>query len=124
VDSRSRLLVPVQGETDLFDIVVAAQDGSAITNLGPFSDEDAVAIWRALGETSGLPLVIVAHDGTMHRTFAKLGRLQLGPVRMRRRVRGASGRRPRFLARRKSANLPRRPLVYRERELASRQDGR
>jgi hypothetical protein len=120
------LLVPMkqEGEEEIFTIVVAGEDGTAITTLGPFTDEDAVAIWRSLGDTSGLPLVIVAHDGQLHRAFAKLGRLQLGQVRLRRRTGGLSGRRPRFLARRKSGVLPRRPLVYRECELAARQDGR
>lgn len=120
------LLVPLHhdGEAETFSIVIAAEDGAEIATLGPFTDEDAVAIWRSIGDSSGLPLVIVAHDGQLHRAFAKLGRLQLGTIRLRRRVGGLSGRRPRFLARRKSGSLPRRPLVYRECELAARQDGR
>jgi hypothetical protein len=120
------LLVPQHqsGAAEIFSIVIAAADGTEITALGPFTDEEAVAIWRGIGDSSGLPLAIVGHDGALHRAYAKLGRLQLGAVTLRRRLSGLSGRRPRFLARRKAGSLPRRPLVYRECELAARGDGR
>lgn len=120
------LLVPLRqsGAAEIFSIVIAADDGTHIAALGPFTDEDAVAVWRGIGDSSGLPLAILGHDGQLHRTYAKLGRLQLGAVSLRRRLGGLSGRRPRFLARRKAGSLPRRPLVYRECELAARGDGR
>lgn len=109
------------GET--FRIVVVAQDGREMMVLGPFGDEDAIAIWRSIGAASGLPLVIVGRDGRLHMAYDQIGPVLLGPVRMRRRFSPLSLRRPRFLIRRKSARLPRRPLVYREPELAG-QDGR
>lgn len=108
---------------EIFRIVVVAQDGREIMVLGPFGDEDAIAIWRSIGAASGLPLVIVGRDGRLHIAYDQIGPVLLGPVRMRRRFSPLSLRRPRFLIRRKSARLPRRPLVYREPELAG-QDGR
>jgi hypothetical protein len=61
---------------------------------------------------------MVGLDGDVSQPFQQIGRLQLGPVRIRRGKAVLSGRRPRFLVRRKTARLPRRPLVYREREIA------
>jgi len=108
---------------ETFCVVLASGDGIEIATLGPFSDEDAVAIWRSLGATSGLRLVLADEYGVVH-VAAQIGRLQLGHIHLRRRVASVGRRRPRFLTRRKSTSLPRRPLVYREPELAARPDGR
>jgi hypothetical protein len=104
-------------ETEAFWITVVDGRGKALLDLGPFEDEDAVAIWRSLAASSGLPLVMADTDGALHLPFRQIGRLHLGPIRMRRRFAVLSGRRPRFLVKRKTARLPRRPLVYREREI-------
>lgn len=107
-----------------FRIQLVADDGTPIHELGPFTDEDAIAIWRSLAGSTGLPLVIAGRDGRLHMAYDQIGPVQLGQSHVRRRFAPLSGRRPRFLIRRKSARLPRRPLVYREPELAARQDGR
>jgi hypothetical protein len=110
--------VDTESEVDTFSIAVVDRAGKALLNLGPFGDEDAVAIWRSLSASSGLPMLMVGLDGHVSQPFQQIGRLQLGPVRIRRGKAVLSGRRPRFLVRRKTARLPRRPLVYREREIA------
>ena len=106
-------------ETETYCVAVADQQGNALLELGPFPGEDAVAIWRSLEASSGLPLLIQGHDGTLHRTAEQIGSIQLGPVRILRGRGLLTGRRPRFLVRRKTGRLPRRPLVYREREMAA-----
>jgi hypothetical protein len=65
-----------------------------------------------------LPLTIQGRDGELHQPVEQIGLVQVGPVRIRRGKAVLAGRRPRFLVRRKPARLPRRPLVYREREIA------
>jgi hypothetical protein len=112
------VLRAVDTESDTFAIAVVDRAGRTLLNLGPFGDEDAVAIWRSLSASSGLPMLMVGLDGHVSQPFQQIGRLQLGPVRIRRGKAVLSGRRPRFLVRRKTARLPRRPLVYREREIA------
>lgn len=112
------VLRAVDAEGDTFSIAVVDRAGKTLLKFGPFGDEDAVAIWRSLSASSGLPLLMVGLDGHVSQPFQQIGRLQLGPVRIRRGKAVLSGRRPRFLVRRKTARLPRRPLVYREREIA------
>lgn len=112
------VLRAADAESDTFLITVVDRAGKTLLNLGPFGDEDAVAIWRSLSASSGLPLLMVGLDGHVSQPFQQIGPLQLGPVRIRRGKAVLSGRRPRFLVRRKTARLPRRPLVYREREIA------
>jgi hypothetical protein len=110
-----------EGANEIFRIMLATEDGREILDLGPFGDDDAIAIWRSLGASTGLPMVIVGRDGRLYRPYDQIGRLMLGPARQRRRFAPLSRRRPRFLIRRKSARMPRRPLVYREPELAGRE---
>jgi hypothetical protein len=107
-----------ESDGDSFRIAVADREGRVLLDLGTFDDEDAVAIWRSLAASSGLPLMMVGLDGQVHQPVPQIGRIQLGAVRIRRGKGVLSGRRPRFLVRRKTARLPRRPLVYREREIA------
>jgi hypothetical protein len=112
------ILRAVDPEADSFRIAVADREGRTLIDLGPFGDEDAVAIWRSLAASSGLPLVMVGLDGQVHQPVQQIGRIQLGAIRIRRAMALLAGRRPRFLVRRKTARLPRRPLVYSEREIA------
>lgn len=100
-----------------FELVLTDDSGAPLLGLGHHSDEDVVAVWRALGGSSGLPLVIEDPDGVLHQPYPQIGRLQVGECRMRRRHAVLSGRRPRFLTRRKTGRLPVRPAIYREREI-------
>jgi hypothetical protein len=103
------------------DIAVVDKQGNALLRLGPFAEEDVIAVWRALGASSGLPLMIQHEDGRLEQPYAQVGRVHLGPIRIRRRHGLLNGRRPRFLVRRKTTRFPQRPLVHREREMFARE---
>jgi Family of unknown function (DUF6101) len=65
--------------------------------------------------------MIVREDGVRVPVTEQIGRLILGRVRIRRRHAGLGGRRPRFLARRKTGRLPARPQIHRgENEIIAR----
>ena len=104
---------------DAFELVLTDGDGGRLLGLGRYSDEDVVAVWRALGASSGLPLLIEHPDGVLHWPYPQVGRLQLGDCRMRRRHGLLNGRRPRFLTRRKTGRLPVRPAIHREHEIVA-----
>lgn len=87
-----------------------------LLTLGPYPDEEAVAVWRRVGLAAGLTLAIEGPDSAVAVPYPQLGRVRLGATRQRRRH-GLSGRRPRFLARRKTGRFPPRPQVHREREM-------
>jgi hypothetical protein len=109
------------GRDDMLEIAVMDEEGSALLRLGPFAEEDVIAVWRALGATSGLPLVIQHESGRLETPYPQVGRVHLGPIRIRRRHGLLNGRRPRFLVRRKTTRLPQRPLVHREPEMFARE---
>ena len=102
-----------------FAINVLDRIDAPILSLGPFDEDEVVAIWRSLSARSGLPLAVSQSSGQIEWPFPQLGRLRIGAVQRRRRTPSLSGRRPRFLVRRKSARLSVRPLVYRECEMAA-----
>ena len=104
---------------DVFRVVILDASGSALIELGPYAEDEIVAIWRSLSASSGLPLVIEGADGAWDQAYGQIGRLVVGPRIERRRLAVLSGRRPRFLVRRKPARLPRRPVIYREKEIAT-----
>jgi uncharacterized protein DUF6101 len=114
------LRLRASGREDTCAIAVVGEDASLL-QLGPFPDTDVVAIWRGLGAASGLPLMIEHADGRLRPLYPQVGPLLVGPIRIRRRHGLLSGRRPRFLVRRKTGRLPQRPLVYREREMFARE---
>lgn len=114
-------LDPVRPDGTEFDILVLDPEGRALLRLGPFPEEDIVAIWRSLGATSGLPLMVLSGDGVLRQPYPQVGRVQLGAIRIRRRHGLLNDRRPRFLVRRKTGRLPVRPRVHREREIAGRE---
>lgn len=118
----SGIALKLDPESDGFRLVVLSQDNRPLLSLGTYPDEDVVAEWRSLGASSGLPLKIQLANGSVMTPYPQVGRLQLGPVRIRRRHGLLSGRRPRFLTRRKTGRFGLRPLVYREAELAGGQD--
>jgi hypothetical protein len=106
-------------DTD-FELVLVHADADRSLSIGVFDADDIVAVWRAFGLASGLPLILERDDGTLERPYPQVGRLQLGPIRIRRRYALLAGRRPRFLARRKTTRLPDRPTVWRGREISAR----
>jgi len=113
------LALKVDPNTDGFLIEVVDRDSVMRVRLGPFDQDDIVAVWRALGASSGLPLMVERPDGGLDAPFAQVGPLPLGAVRIRRRHGLLSGRRPRFLVRRRTGRLPPRPRVFRGHELFS-----
>lgn len=113
------LALKIDPNTDGFLIEVVDRDSAMLVRLGPFDQDDIVAVWRALGASSGLPLMVERPDGGLDAPFARVGPLPLGAVRIRRRHALLNGRRPRFLVRRKTSRLPPRPRVFRGSELFS-----
>jgi hypothetical protein len=93
-----------------FELALTAGDGRSITVAVADSD-DAVALWRDCGRTSGLSLLLETDDGVISEPYPQVGRLALGPIRIRRRYSVLNGRRPRFLTRRKTGKLGDRPVV-------------
>ncbi|MDB5592606.1 hypothetical protein [Enterovirga sp.] len=103
-----------------FRIVVIGDAGETVVELGPYGEEEVIAVWRSLAATSGLPLLVERALGGYEAAYPQMGRLVIGaPLERRCRLAVLSGRRPRFLARRKPARLPRRPVVFREKEMVS-----
>ena len=92
--------------------------GEGIMTFGPFPEEEVIAIWRSIVASAGLTPMIRAWDGYTEPLASQLGKLRLGRSQDRKRLIVLTGRRPRFLVRRKSGRLPARPLVFREREIA------
>lgn len=100
-----------------FEIAAIAEDGVIAAVLGRFHEDEIVAVWRRLGQTSGLPLMLQNPDGSLMTPYPQIGPLALGDIRQRRRHGLLAGRRPRFLTRRKTGRPTARPLVFREREI-------
>ncbi|WP_375455216.1 DUF6101 family protein [uncultured Methylobacterium sp.] len=105
---------------DRFALLLVDADGGVLSRLGPFCEEEVVAVWRDLSARTGLPRMIVREDGALATVAAQVGRLMLGKTRIRRH--GSLGdRRPRFLVRRKTGRLPVRPQIHRgENEIIAR----
>ena len=100
-----------------FELALVDEVGDTLMVFGRFDEDEVVAVWRDLGARTGFPLVTQCEDGAVQHPFPQVGRVRLGRIRIRRRHGLLSGRRPRFLGRRKTARLPRRPTVHREREI-------
>lgn len=106
---------------DRFNLILVGADGDELHRLGSFEEDDVVAVWRDIASRAGLVRMIVREDGVLVPVSQQIGRLILGQVRIRRRHAGLGGRRPRFLARRKTGRLPARPQVFRgENEIIAR----
>ena len=101
-----------------FVVEVHGEDGAPI-RLGTYADEEVIAIWRRLAADSGLPLLLPGPDGALQQPYPQLGRVLVGRRSERRRLAVLSGRRPRFLAKRRTTAMPRRPRIHREIEIAS-----
>ncbi len=106
---------------DRFSLVLVDGHGEPVSTLGPFCEEDVVAVWRDLALKSGLPRMILREDGGLAVVAPQVGRLALGGTRIRRRHGSLGERRPRFLTRRKTGRLPARPQIHRnENEIIAR----
>ena len=103
----------------VFRITITDAAGRPLGTLGPFAEDEVVAVWRRVAAASGLPLLVAGPDGSLEPAYPQVGRLRLGAERDTRRLAVLSGRRPRFLVRRKASRLPRRPLVHQESEIAA-----
>jgi hypothetical protein len=104
-------------------LAILDEERRTLLAFGSYPEEEAVAAWRRLGLAAGLALAIEGPDGTVDIPYPQLGRVRLGPTRQRRRPGVLSGRRPRFLTRRKTRRFPQRPRVHREREMVGRREG-
>jgi hypothetical protein len=102
---------------DAFEIALVNDVGGTLMVLGEFDTDDVVAAWRGLGGVSGYALVTQSEDGSLQHPYPQIGRVRLGRIRIRRRHGLLNGRRPRFLTRRKTGRLARRPIVYHGREI-------
>jgi hypothetical protein len=83
--------------------------------------DDVVAEWQSWSGRLNLPLLIEDPSGARCEPFDRLGAVKVERSRPRRRHGLLSGRRPRFLVRRKAARLPTEVDVHRdEREIIAR----
>lgn len=106
---------------DRFTLILFDAEGAEVHRMGSFEEDDVVALWRDVADRAGLVRMIVREDGALVPVAQQIGRLILGRVRIRRRHAGLGGRRPRFLARRKTGRLPARPQIFRgENEIIAR----
>jgi hypothetical protein len=77
-------------------------DRSLTVPLSVADDPDGVAAdWQEWGRVLGLPLLVIAADGTVSAPLSTLGSLSVFPPKLRRRPAHFRARRPRFLVRRK-----------------------
>lgn len=98
------------GDDDRFELALTAGDGRSVV-VATADESDAVALWRDFGRASGLPLLLETADGAVSEPFPQIGRVALGPVRIRRRHGLLNGRRPRFLTRRKTGRVADLPVM-------------
>ena len=73
--------------------------------------DDVAADWRAWSDAYRLPMLLIEADGIARTLEESLGAVRTDPAKPRRKGRVASGRRPRFLARRKCGDLGLRLVV-------------
>lgn len=105
---------------DRFALLLVDGEGRTLMRLGPFGEDDVVAVWRDCAAKSGLPRMIVRETGELAIVTRQLGPVALGTTRTRRRHGLLNGRRPRFLVRRKTGRLLARPQIFRgEHEIVS-----
>ncbi|MGX1787754.1 DUF6101 family protein [Bosea sp. NPDC055332] len=107
-----RLAGGVIADDDRFQLALTAGDGRSVV-VAVLDQDDAIAVWRDAGQTSGLPLLLETSDGAITEPYPQVGRVALGAIHIRRRHALLAGRRPRFLTRRKTGRLPERPIVIR-----------
>jgi len=100
-----RLMPGMDHCADRICVILAHRDRALdVTLYEADHDADVVAEWQQWATTLGLPLLIEDLDGRLSEPYARMGQVQLGTPRARRR-RSFLARRPRFLVRRKSGKL-------------------
>jgi hypothetical protein len=91
-------------DSRLFEITLSAGDGRCVV-VATLDEDEVIAAWRALGQRSGLPLMLETADGEISFPYPQIGRVALGALHVRRIHGFLRGRRPRFLARRKPGRM-------------------
>lgn len=91
-----------------FALLLVDTDGVVLGHLGPYPEEDVIAVWRDVASRSGLVRMIVHDDGALIAISRQIGRLALGITHTRRHS-VLDGRRPRFLTQRQSGTYTLRP---------------
>jgi len=110
-----RIIPGETAEDDRVAVLLAHPDRSLDVSLFEAADDtDVIAEWRLWGSTLGLPLLIEGLDGALIAAEKRLGAVDIARPRPRRRHALLSGRRPRFLTRRRTGSLPIVPMVYRD----------
>lgn len=105
-----RLAADTGRDENLFELTLTSGNGRSVT-IATVCEEEAIALWRDCGRSTGLPLLLETPEGAITEPYPQLGRVALGPIRIRRRHGLLNGRRPRFLVRRKTGKLGLRPVV-------------
>ncbi|MDF2813358.1 MAG: hypothetical protein K0S56_4389 [Microvirga sp.] len=77
----------------------------ALMALGPYAEGDVVAEWRLLGARTGLPLMMRLANGSTLALVAQIGNVSVGTAEPGYRKAALAGRRPRFLACRRTGRL-------------------
>jgi hypothetical protein len=90
--------------SDGFHLVLVSGT-SALMALGPYTENDVVAEWRLLGAKTGLPLMVRLANGSTLTLVAQIGNVSVGAAEPGYRKGALSGRRPRFLACRRTGRL-------------------
>jgi hypothetical protein len=113
---------PGAGASERVEIVLAHADRqSDIVLYAADHADDVIAEWQAWGARLLLPLMLEDADGVRTTVVPQLGAVRIGAPRPRRSKAILSGRRPRFLTRRKTGSMPQRPKVLRgAREIIAR----
>jgi hypothetical protein len=111
-----RIIPPNAASEGAVAIVLEHSDAALAIPLFTAPDgKDAVAEWRAWGRVLGLPLLVADADGLLREPFRRIGALSVaGPLGRRRRGSALKRRKPRILARRRSARLPAPPRIHRD----------
>ena len=82
--------------------------------------DDVVADWKTWSRVLMLPMLMVEVDGSWSPVETRLGAVKIASPRPRRRRSVLAGRRPRFLARRKTGLTGRPPVMIDKREIFGR----
>lgn len=95
----------LKGDSEtVFELFLSAGDGRAVV-IATIDEDEAIAAWRSLGRTTGLPLIMQAPTGETVEPYPQIGRVALGGCRIRRQYGFLRQRRPRFLVRRKCGRM-------------------
>ena len=82
---------------------------------------EVVADWRAWAKVLALPMLLIEVDGSWRPIESRIGRVVVGHVRPRRARSVMNGRRPRFLARRKTGRPASEPVMIGGHEIFGRE---